>query len=63
MAGLVTALGPDAVLGVDVGALPEPALAVREFAGLPASEVLRVRHDQIGGGYGTSPPPPPRPSP
>ncbi|WP_369191407.1 D-cysteine desulfhydrase family protein [Streptomyces sp. R08] len=53
MAGLVTALGPDAVLGVDVGALPEPALAVREFAGLPPSEVLRVRHDQIGDGYGT----------
>lgn len=53
MAGLVTALGPDAVLGVDVGALAEPALAVREFADLPTSEVLRVRRDQIGEGYGT----------
>lgn len=53
MAGLVTALGPDAVLGVDVGALPEPAPAVREFAGLPPSEALRVRRDQIGDGYGT----------
>ncbi|MER7929192.1 D-cysteine desulfhydrase family protein [Streptomyces sp. NPDC096057] len=52
MAGLVASLGPDAVLGVDVGALPEPALAVREFAGLPSSEVLRVRGDQVGEGYG-----------
>ncbi|MEW1830771.1 D-cysteine desulfhydrase family protein [Streptomyces sp. NPDC088196] len=53
MAGLVTSLGQEAVLGIDVGALPEPALAVREFAGLTASEGLRVRHDQIGAGYGT----------
>ncbi|MDV7217822.1 D-cysteine desulfhydrase family protein [Streptomyces prunicolor] len=53
MAGLVISLGADAVLGVDVGALPEPAAAVSEFAGLPASEGLRFRRDQIGGGYAT----------
>ncbi|WP_405988989.1 D-cysteine desulfhydrase family protein [Streptomyces sp. NBC_00986] len=53
MAGLVVALGAEAVLGVDVGALPEPAPAVSEFAGLPSPEGLRVRRDQIGGGYAT----------
>ncbi|WP_405866305.1 D-cysteine desulfhydrase family protein [Streptomyces sp. NBC_01515] len=53
MAGLVVSLGAAAVLGVDVGALPEPAPAVSEFAGLTSPEGLRVRRDQIGGGYAT----------
>jgi len=53
MAGLVVALGAEAVLGVDVGALPEPAPAVSEFAGLTSPEGLRVRRDQIGSGYAT----------
>ncbi|MDV9172505.1 pyridoxal-phosphate dependent enzyme, partial [Streptomyces sp. W16] len=44
-------LGAAAVLGVDVGALPEPAAAVREFAGLTAPEGLRIRRDQVGDGY------------
>ncbi|MEU6089347.1 pyridoxal-phosphate dependent enzyme [Streptomyces sp. NPDC047085] len=56
MAGLVAALGTDAVLGVDVGALADPAAAVTEFARpLTTEEVtadrLRVRRDQVGGGY------------
>ncbi|MFJ9242024.1 D-cysteine desulfhydrase family protein [Streptomyces sp. NPDC101776] len=65
MAGLVVSLGASAVLGVDVGALPEPAAAVREFAGLTASasasssssssdsDALRIRRDQVGSGYAT----------
>ncbi|WP_435642442.1 D-cysteine desulfhydrase family protein [Streptomyces sp. H49] len=56
MAGLVAALGTNAVLGVDVGALADPAAAVAEFAApLTAQEVtarkLRVRRDQVGAGY------------
>ncbi|MFG2792036.1 D-cysteine desulfhydrase family protein [Streptomyces sp. NPDC048419] len=57
MAGLVARLGADRVLGVDVGARPDPAEAVVTFARplsrtpLSAKE-LRVR-DQIGAGYGT----------
>ncbi|MEV0739479.1 D-cysteine desulfhydrase family protein [Streptomyces sp. NPDC050549] len=51
MAGLVMALGAAAVLGVDVGALPEPAAAVSEFADSTAPEELRIRRDQVGEGY------------
>ncbi|MEU0334396.1 pyridoxal-phosphate dependent enzyme [Streptomyces sp. NPDC006193] len=56
MAGLVAALGAGSVLGVDVGALPDPAAAVAAFAApLTAQEVtaqgLRVRRDQVGAGY------------
>jgi D-cysteine desulfhydrase len=56
MAGLVAALGTDAVLGVDVGALTDPAAAVAEFARpLTTEDVtpdrLRVRRDQVGSGY------------
>ncbi|MFJ3639770.1 pyridoxal-phosphate dependent enzyme [Streptomyces sp. NPDC090108] len=56
MAGLVAALGTDAVLGVDVGALPDPAAAVAKFARPLTTEVvtadrLRVRRDQVGSGY------------
>jgi D-cysteine desulfhydrase len=58
MAGLVAALGAGSVLGVDVGALADPAAAVARFAApLTADEVtpggLRVRRDQVGAGYAT----------
>jgi D-cysteine desulfhydrase len=58
MAGLVAALGSGSVLGVDVGALAEPAAAVAEFAApLMEAEItaegLRVRRDQVGDGYAT----------
>ncbi|KOT84722.1 cysteine desulfhydrase [Streptomyces rimosus subsp. pseudoverticillatus] len=57
MAGLVASLGTQAVLGVDVGALADPAAAACAFAGpLTAAAVspqhLRVRRDQVGSGYG-----------
>ncbi|MEV5174296.1 D-cysteine desulfhydrase family protein [Streptomyces flaveolus] len=56
MAGLVAALGSGSVLGVDVGALADPAAAVVEFAApLTAEEItpdaLRIRRDQVGAGY------------
>ncbi|MFF8726674.1 D-cysteine desulfhydrase family protein [Streptomyces sp. NPDC015171] len=56
MAGLVAALGTESVLGVDVGALPDPAAAVALLAApLMAEEItaeaLRVRRDQVGAGY------------
>ncbi|MFF9086221.1 D-cysteine desulfhydrase family protein [Streptomyces sp. NPDC014991] len=56
MAGLVAALGAASVLGVDVGALPDPAAAVAEFAAPLTPETvtaqgLRVRRDQVGDGY------------
>ena len=56
MAGLVAALGTGSVLGVDVGALADPAAAVVAFAApLTSEEVtaerLRVRRDQVGAGY------------
>ncbi|MFI5972212.1 D-cysteine desulfhydrase family protein [Streptomyces sp. NPDC051452] len=58
MAGLVAALGTRSVLGVDVGALADPAAAVVRFAaphtaGALTAERLRVRRDQVGGGYAT----------
>ncbi|EPD68918.1 D-cysteine desulfhydrase family protein [Streptomyces sp. HGB0020] len=57
MAGLVARLGVERVLGVDVGARPDPAEAVTTFARplspTPiAAKALRIR-DQIGAGYGT----------
>ena len=57
MAGLVAALGSDAVLGVHTGALEDPGPVVAEFAGQisdieVATEQLRVRLDQVGAGYG-----------
>jgi L-cysteate sulfo-lyase len=58
MAGLVARLGTERVLGVDVGARPNPAEAVAAFA-RPLSRTplstkeLRVRDDQIGAGYAT----------
>jgi L-cysteate sulfo-lyase len=60
MAGLVATLGPERVLGVDAGALPDPHRRVRELvAGLAergfeprARDPLRLRRDQVGPGYG-----------
>lgn len=54
MAGLVAGLGAGRVLGVDVGAVPDPAERV---AGLVTAlggpdEPLRLRLDQVGPGYG-----------
>ncbi|MFH9399361.1 D-cysteine desulfhydrase family protein [Streptomyces sp. NPDC017638] len=56
MAGLVAALGSGSVLGVDVGALEDPAAAVAGFAAPLTDEKvtpegLRVRRDQVGAGY------------
>jgi D-cysteine desulfhydrase len=52
MAGLVTSLGPDAVLGVHVGAVSDPRAAVAAFTDADAAR-LRIRADQVGEGYGT----------
>ena len=57
MAGLVHALGTRRVLGVDCGAIRDPAATVAELvAGLAdaplAPETLRIRLDQVGAGYG-----------
>jgi 1-aminocyclopropane-1-carboxylate deaminase/D-cysteine desulfhydrase-like pyridoxal-dependent ACC family enzyme len=62
MAGLVAALGPERVLGIDTGAVPDVADRISgmldglaaEGAMPPehASQPLRLRRDQIGPGYG-----------
>jgi D-cysteine desulfhydrase len=57
MAGLIDPLGPARVLGVDCGAITDPALTVSELAsGLSGAPVaphdLRLRLDQVGDGYG-----------
>src|SRR6478735_1103709 len=57
MAGLVAALGPDKVLGIDTGAMPDPLPAVARFAAEAGEEpvdsgALRARFDQVGSGYG-----------
>ncbi|MFF2534548.1 D-cysteine desulfhydrase family protein [Streptomyces cyaneofuscatus] len=55
MAGLVAALGADRVLGVDTGAMDEPAAAVAamadELTGSELRDRLRIRSDQVGSGY------------
>ena len=54
MAGLVAALGGDRVLGVHVGAVPDPEPRVRalvEALGTPDPGPLRIRLDQVGEGY------------
>lgn len=58
MAGLVAELGPERVLGVHCGAVEDPGPIVAELAaGLLgqqiAAEVLRLRTDQVGAGYGS----------
>jgi L-cysteate sulfo-lyase len=57
MAGLVTVLGPERVLGVDCGAVADPAAAVARLVtgvgGAPFDPAaLRIRRDQVGEGYG-----------
>ena len=57
MAGLVAALGPERVLGVHCGAVPDPAATVAALAGPLthrdiAPHSLRIRTDQVGAGYG-----------
>jgi D-cysteine desulfhydrase len=56
MAGLVHALGAGRVLGVDCGAVSQPALAVAELVAAlsgapPDPDALRLREDQVGAGY------------
>jgi D-cysteine desulfhydrase len=59
-AGLAARLGHDRVLGIDVGALADPATAVRRLT-IAVAELLdlptppgepRIARDQIGDGYG-----------
>lgn len=54
MAGLVAGLGPARVLGIDTGALTDPAprvaALVAELGGRPGP--LRLDRDQVGDGYG-----------
>jgi L-cysteate sulfo-lyase len=50
MAGLIRELGPARVVGVDVGALPDPVAAVRGLLGDESLD-LRVDRGQIGAGY------------
>ncbi len=60
MAGLLAALGPDRVLGVDTGATTDPEARVRRLAAeLDADPAgpLRLRLDQVGDGYSTLPGP------
>ncbi|RAG82192.1 D-cysteine desulfhydrase family protein [Streptacidiphilus pinicola] len=56
MAGLVAALGAERVLGVDTGAMDQPAAAVAAMAGELTTPTgpgqLRIRTDQVGPGYG-----------
>jgi L-cysteate sulfo-lyase len=54
MAGLVAGLGPDRVIGIDAGAVPDPRERVAALASAldaPAGRV-RVHRDQVGEGYG-----------
>ncbi|MGH1555720.1 pyridoxal-phosphate dependent enzyme [Streptomyces sp. L7] len=55
--------GAEAVLGVDVGALPEPAAAASEFAALPTTEGLRIRTTRSAPATPRSPRRPPKRSP
>jgi D-cysteine desulfhydrase len=62
MAGLVAALGPGRVLGIDTGAASDVSRRIRDILGGLASEgampsadasaPLRLRSDQVGAGYG-----------
>ncbi|MFD0484560.1 pyridoxal-phosphate dependent enzyme [Kineococcus sp. GCM10028916] len=59
MAGLVHALGVDRVLGIDTGAVQDAQARVSDLARGLAREAgtadpgrPRMRHDQVGGGYG-----------
>ncbi|WP_369259307.1 pyridoxal-phosphate dependent enzyme [Geodermatophilus amargosae] len=54
MAGLVAGLGAGRVLGVDTGAVPDPAERVAALAAALGGDPsgLRLRRDQVGDGYG-----------
>jgi D-cysteine desulfhydrase len=57
MAGLVAGLGAERILGVDVGAVPDPHRRVEAIAGAlrdpeGVRPPLRLRTDQVGEGYG-----------
>ncbi|MGY1795387.1 pyridoxal-phosphate dependent enzyme [Geodermatophilus sp. SYSU D00525] len=54
MAGLVAGLGAERVLGVDTGAVPDPAERVAALVTAlgGAAAGLRLRRDQVGDGYG-----------
>ncbi|WP_022927329.1 pyridoxal-phosphate dependent enzyme [Patulibacter americanus] len=58
MAGLVTGLGPERVLGVDTGAVPDPVARVARLVAATATgrtvreDEVRVREDVAGEGYG-----------
>jgi L-cysteate sulfo-lyase len=53
MAGLVSALGPERVLGVHCGAVPDPRAAVADLLGDTPVDTgrLRIRTDQVGTSY------------
>jgi D-cysteine desulfhydrase len=52
MVGLVKELGPQRVVGVDTGAIPEPAETVAALlGGAVAPADLRIDHSQVGAGY------------
>lgn len=57
MAGLVAGLGPERVLGVHTGAVDDPvgqvAGLLRDMGVTAPPEALRIRHDQVGDGYGS----------
>ena len=52
MAGLVTALGPDRVVGVDAGAVADPHATVAALCKDTAPADLQIDRRQIGSGYG-----------
>ena len=52
MAGLVRALGPQTVLGVDTGATPDARERVSGMVDDQDPDALRIRDDQVGPGYG-----------
>jgi L-cysteate sulfo-lyase len=53
MAGLVSALGTERVLGIATGAVPDPRAAVAALLedGAELAPSLRIREDQVGDGY------------
>jgi len=52
MAGLVKELGPERVVGVDTGAVPDPAATVAGLlGGAVAPGDLRIDRNQVGAGY------------
>jgi L-cysteate sulfo-lyase len=58
MAGLVSHLGVQRVVGIDTGAVPDAAAVVREIVGgmsSPRTELdgLQIHGNQVGGGYAT----------